>query len=301
MVVDVEFIENVQAFDVEFGESINVESELEAQIEALEQEKQQLTDEVTALNAEVAEKQEQIDVLLSQIRDKEHRIAELETQIAELQQDVAEAFEAGKKSEYDLFWDVYQSNYGIDNPEMFGKRTNYAHAFSGYGWDDTTYKPKYPIIPTNAEYMFAFSRISYADIDFSRCTNVNDILSYAYGMLVFTIDVSNCKNTTIARCFRHSALHTLDLTTDETIAYNGIFTSTTKLTNLTITGTIGQNGFNVKDCTKLTHDSLMSIINALKDYSGSEQTYTITLGTTNLDKLSTEEKAIAQGKGWTLV
>jgi hypothetical protein len=42
----------------------------------------------------------------------------------------------------------------------------------------------------------------------------------------------------------------------------------------------------------------MSIINALqKKTSG---TWTVTLGTTNLNKLDTNEKAIATDKGWTL-
>lgn len=47
----------------------------------------------------------------------------------------------------------------------------------------------------------------------------------------------------------------------------------------------------------LTHDSLMSIIYGLAVV---ETTQTLTLGTTNLAKLTTEEKAIATEKGWTL-
>jgi hypothetical protein len=49
--------------------------------------------------------------------------------------------------------------------------------------------------------------------------------------------------------------------------------------------------------TKLTHDSLMSIINALPVSTGG---YTCTLNATNLAKLTDEEKAIAIDKGWTL-
>ena len=51
-------------------------------------------------------------------------------------------------------------------------------------------------------------------------------------------------------------------------------------------------------CNKLTHDSLMSIINGLAVVS---TTQTLTLGTTNLAKLTTEEKAIATEKGWSLL
>jgi hypothetical protein len=53
---------------------------------------------------------------------------------------------------------------------------------------------------------------------------------------------------------------------------------------------------------KLSIDSLLSIINGLKDYreDTSGKTYTLTLGATNLAKLTDEQKAIATEKGWTL-
>lgn len=48
----------------------------------------------------------------------------------------------------------------------------------------------------------------------------------------------------------------------------------------------------------LTHDSLLNVINEAADVTASPKT--LTLGSTNLAKLSDEEKAIATGKGWTL-
>ena len=50
----------------------------------------------------------------------------------------------------------------------------------------------------------------------------------------------------------------------------------------------------------LTVDSLLSLFNALKDYSSEGGTYTCTIGSTNLAKLTDEQKAIATNKGWTL-
>ena len=47
-------------------------------------------------------------------------------------------------------------------------------------------------------------------------------------------------------------------------------------------------------------ESLLSILNALKDYSSSTSSWVCTLGTTNLEKLTEEQKAIATEKGWTL-
>jgi surface protein len=50
-------------------------------------------------------------------------------------------------------------------------------------------------------------------------------------------------------------------------------------------------------CPNLTHDSLMSIINNLATVTSTKK---LTLGATNLAKLTNEEKAIATNKGWTL-
>ena len=48
----------------------------------------------------------------------------------------------------------------------------------------------------------------------------------------------------------------------------------------------------------LTHDSILNVINKAADVTASPKT--LTLGSTNLAKLSDEEKAIATNKGWTL-
>ena len=54
----------------------------------------------------------------------------------------------------------------------------------------------------------------------------------------------------------------------------------------------------LSNCPKLTHDSLMNVINEAADVTADPKT--LALGSTNLDKLTDEEKAIATNKGWTL-
>ena len=54
----------------------------------------------------------------------------------------------------------------------------------------------------------------------------------------------------------------------------------------------------LSSCPKLTHDSLMNVINEAADVTASPKT--LTLGATNLAKLTDEDKAIATNKGWTL-
>lgn len=78
------------------------------------------------------------------------------------------------------------------------------------------------------------------------------------------------------------------------------FYNCSALANITILETIRYSGLNFQYSPLLTHDSLISIINALYDYSDAEATYNITIGSTNLDKLTDEEKAVATAKGWTL-
>ena len=49
----------------------------------------------------------------------------------------------------------------------------------------------------------------------------------------------------------------------------------------------------------LTHDSLVAMIANLHDYTG-DTTHALTVGATNLGRLSAEEKAVAAAKNWTL-
>ena len=55
--------------------------------------------------------------------------------------------------------------------------------------------------------------------------------------------------------------------------------------------------FDISASTKFTESSLVEILNNLANVTS---TQTLTMGSTNLAKLTDEEKAIATGKGWTL-
>ena len=58
---------------------------------------------------------------------------------------------------------------------------------------------------------------------------------------------------------------------------------------------------NLSSSTKLTHESLMNIINNLYDLAGNGMnTQQLVLGATNLAKLTADEIAIATNKGWTV-
>ena len=157
------------------------------------------------------------------IADKLKRIAENEQAV----------FDAGKKSEYDTFWDSYQEN---------GNKISYRLAFFGSGWNDTTFRPKYPMKmykgqqQMQAFYYFRGTHID-VDIDFRAVGNAQVFQSAS---LLKTI----------------SKL----IVTDE-VTYTNWFAGCTALEDITIEGTIG-NDISFSDC-PLTKASITSIINAL--------------------------------------
>ena len=98
---------------------------------------------------------------------------------------------------------------------------------------------------------------------------------------------------------RNAGLHTLEI---NNCTFNQV-TSTwewpIKLQNITGELTGWNIALDLSQCVNLTHDSLMNVINGLEDRTG-QDALTLTLGTTNKDKLTDEEKAIATAKNWTL-
>ena len=100
---------------------------------------------------------------------------------------------------------------------------------------------------------------------------------------------------------------------------DNLFSNCTNLTNLTFGTNLGKGYIQnteqytyyrlvLTSCTKLTHDSLMSVINGLYDLNltydvangGTLYTQSLVLGATNIAKLTEEEIAIATAKGWTV-
>ena len=155
------------------------------------------------------------------------------------------------------------------------------YAFYRQFWTDKIYKPKY-IIKFSA-------------------SGANSAFSYSYITdTIVDIDASGSK---LENTFNGASLviiRKLIVTTATT--YISTFEGCTSLEILIIEGTIGKNGFNVQWSKKLTHESLMSIINALEDKSedtsGTE--WKVTIGTSNMGKLTTEELQIAYDKGWVI-
>lgn len=223
--------------------------------------------------------------------------AEKLTQIAENEQKV---YDAGKNAEYDAFWDKFQDN---------GNRVKYDFAFSGLGWTEENFKPKYNICPTTLYFAFRASQ----DL---TCDLVEHLAK-----LGVTLDTSN--STTFAYCFYGSYIKrvgVLDISkateivgmltnayylesVDELIvsannsSFNNVLAYCSRLKNITISGEISGDNLNLQRSTELTHDSLMSIINALSENASGK---TLTIGSMNIAKLTDEELDIVEQKGWNI-
>lgn len=211
-----------------------------------------------------------------------------------------EGFEAGQQTEYDRFWDAYQQN---------GSRKHYSHAFAGHGWTLDICKPKYSMQPTDAYMMFMRNQ-SIANvpewlaengisIDFSQATSAKYVFSESEIEEVGVLDFRKCTNlyALFDNCTKLKTIGTIMLADGTSLDY--MFGGCAALENVTIEGVISKS-VSFSTCSKLTHDSLISIINALKDYSGSGTNYKLTLHATAKARLSTAEIAVATQKGWTI-
>ena len=77
------------------------------------------------------------------------------------------------------------------------------------------------------------------------------------------------------------------------------FSGCSSLTNVTLGDGFNANNLDLSVSTLYSADTLVAILNALADRTGMSA-YTLTLGDTNLAKLSNEQIAIATQKNWTL-
>lgn len=184
--------------------------------------------------------------------------------------DFDDVYEAGKKAgtvyewDYDEFWDNFQT------------RLHYANAFAYDGWNDTIYNPKYPIIVNHIEgigNMFTWNQ---------KVTNTK-----------VPIIVTNGK---MNNAFANTKIKTiLSLEVNGVTNFSNAFQSCTALEELNLSGVIDINGFDIHWSTKLSADSLKSIINAL---STTTTGLTITLPNT---AQSNYEKVYGSGSWATLV
>jgi hypothetical protein len=172
----------------------------------------------------------------------------------------------GEKAEYDAFWDTYQNN---------GKRVDYSYAFAGQGWVNDNFRPKYDIIPTAASHLFSAGRITdlselieKTGVRFgtSKVTSVSYFAQYSSLTKIPTLDFSSCADLSYLFIYNYNLreIEKVILKSDGSQKFtNYSFGFNESLEEIRFDGTIGQNGLNFQWSTKLSHDSILSIVNAL--------------------------------------
>ena len=167
---------------------------------------------------------------------------------------------------------------------------------------------------TNMAYLFydCTSLTSIPELDCSSCTN----LQYAFRNcdLVDTISIRNTGKVTSMQyafydCAGLTSLPEIDCSSVTVINFmlhpnggNGNLTTLGGFKNLGAKSSLtNTNNYFIEKHPNLTHESLMNVINGLYDRkSAGYSTVTLKFGSTNLAKLTDEEKAICTNKGWTL-
>ena len=212
-----------------------------------------------------------------------------------------EGYEAGQQAEYDRFWDLYQNN---------GHRQDYQNAFSGIGWTEETYQPKYTIYHTGYPIYMVFRRCGFVDLGKAiRDSGKQVVLDHQ--MLQFTFQ--QCPNLEVidgvsfptpltyisgafANCAKLRKIQTLPISENATTLE---FTNIPALEEISFSGVIPAN-ISFAQSANLNGDSVESILDHLADLTA-KPAKTLTLHATVGGKLTDAQKASVTAKNWTLV
>ena len=156
----------------------------------------------------------------------------------------------------------------------------------------------------NGAFYQCTSLLKSPDINTTSAIDMGDMFYYCPSLkIVSSLNTSNATNISgmFTSCSSLMSVPLLDCS-NVTSIYNVFGYSDIKtLTDLGGFKNIKVN-FNIQRAPNLTVQSLMNVINNLYDFraNGESTTRTLQLGTTNLNKLTDEQKAVATNKGWSL-
>lgn len=187
---------------------------------------------------------------------------------------LSKVFDAGKDAEWNRFWDEVQQN---------GTRNAYSYAFSSSTWNDNTFKPKYDITfaPNVVNYIEVFRSCSITDLkgllerqgvklDTSGCSGTSAISLFNLCTKltrVPTLDLSNLKGSVGSLFTSCSALQYVEkmiLSENGTKFTTASFQNCNALEEIRFEGKIASDIY-FGDCTKLSAESVDSIIDVLSD------------------------------------
>lgn len=192
-------------------------------------------------------------------------------------------YEAGKQAQYDAFWDMYQIN---------GSRAAYMYAFAGYGWDDSTFNPKYNIDSQNSVGIFMYSKITDLEALLNKCGitfNISKSINYsglfAYSTVTVVPELVYSANTTyigsmFSDCKRLHTIRKITLPDGFNATMSDAFKNCTALENVVFEGVIPKK-ISLAQSTKLSKASITNIIDHLSTTASGQ---TVTFSKTAVNK-----------------
>ena len=246
------------------------------------------------------------------IADKLTTIAENEQKVYEagynkgtedgIAQGEANGYWQGYYGYHDEFWNAFQAN---------GARTDYHMAFSGGGWTNEIFKPKYDLILSayGGYNMFNDSRLTGSlkdlldnagvTLDTSNCQHFSTMFSGSRFTELPVIDMSKCAASGNL-CLGMTQLHTIEkiIMSETTATSTSMFQDCLQLQNIVFEGVLAKS-ISFANCSILTNETVQSLIDILKDLTGGTA-QTLTLHATVKNNLTEEQKAQITSKNWTL-
>ena len=203
---------------------------------------------------------------------------------------------------YDLDGTLYQGSIISKFPDnmRFGARTgtNAVLMFSSCGRLTTVPLFDTSSVTTMSSMFTGCKNLTTVPLfDTSSVTNMSGMFSYCSNLTTVPLFDTSSVTTMTNMFFRCVSLTTVPLfDTSSVTNMNNMFNGCNKLTNLGGFKNLGV-AINLSASILITEESMVNVFNNLATVTTSQ---TLTLGSTNLAKLTDEEKAIATGKGWTL-
>lgn len=140
------------------------------------------------------------------------------------------------------------------------------------------------------------------EVVFENCPNILTFPNNYFQDLTY---LKKCvlpeKLTSVGNYLFYNCTNLKTVTIPNSLSYIGMwmFQSCPNLEYVTIESGFNCNSLNLSSSALYSHDTILSWFNALADKTG-ETAYTLTIGATNLAKMTAEEIAIATNKNWNL-
>lgn len=227
-----------------------------------------------------------------------------EEKVLRLKQDFDEVFDAGKKAEYDAFWDAKQPSKG-DPATMNGD-------FGGH-WTVETFNPKYDIVPISCPNLFFgnYLKIDLVEhlksigrrLDFSQCDNQNSAFYMANFTHIGNASALGGYYNVFMDCKYLVTIDEWGDTQGREMTGGGMtstFSGCTALENIKIKGKFA-NDIYFHWSTKLTRASIESIIAALSDTASGKKLQLSKTAVENAFPVSDDWSALVMAhQNWTI-